>query len=177
MITKLDNNSYHFMTHKEFKLFQNKLALSLSSVGFGVGDICASFMWNTPRHLSLYYTVPNMGGCLLPVNIRLHPIEISYVLSHSAPTIMFIDANLLPLFELIPSSALKTVKYYIICGGNMKSGGWTVNKQHISPKMDYDEFTSSVYGNKNDKYFWPNLSHKSGAFLFYTSGTTGNPKG
>eukprot|EP01083_Nonionella_stella_P278692 947843_1 len=175
MITKIDNNQTHTITHGEFKSIQPRLASALSSIGFGVGDIAASFMWNTPRHLSLYYTIPNMGGCLLPVNIRLHPKEITYILTHSEPKIMFIDANLLPLFQLIPANAFQTVKYYFICGQNMKSGGWSVKSPHISPVMDYDKFIAT--NSRYKQYIWPNLSHKSGAFLFYTSGTTGNPKG
>eukprot|EP01084_Bolivina_argentea_P266271 451576_1 len=85
MTTKLGNGQYHKMTYKEFKLYQPKLAASLASIDFKCGDIAASFMWNNPRHLSLYYTIPNMGGCLLPLNIRLHPKELSYIITHSAP--------------------------------------------------------------------------------------------
>eukprot|EP01084_Bolivina_argentea_P294930 507615_1 len=176
MITKLDNNSYHIMSYIEFKQFQPKLASSLSSIGFKCGDMCASFMWNTPRHLSLYYTIPNMGGCLLPLNVRLHPKELTYIITHSKPKVIFIDANLLPQFQLIPSIAFKSVQYFIICGENMKSGGWSINQKHIKPVIDFDKFIPTNNYNSNS-FIWPNLSHKSGAYLFYTSGTTGNPKG
>eukprot|EP01084_Bolivina_argentea_P082169 148790_1 len=117
-----------------------------------------------------------MGGCLLPLNIRLHPKELSYIITHSAPKVIFIDANLLAMFRQIPAKALVSVKYYIICGENMRSANWSVTSSHISPTIDFEQFVST-YGNEYNTYSWPNLSHKSGAFLFYTSGTTGNPKG
>eukprot|EP01084_Bolivina_argentea_P297427 512397_1 len=177
LITRLSNKQCHTMTNKQFQSIQPQLASSLSAIGFKCGDIAASFMWNTPRHLSLYYTIPNMGGCLLPLNLRLHPNDLAYIITHSSPTILFIDANLLPAFQRVPSTALSSVKHYIICGDNMQSGGWSIAQaQHVSPAIDFDQFVSSVSPN-DTPYTWPNLSHKSGAFLFYTSGTTGVPKG
>ena len=166
IITKLDNG-FHKMTYSQLTQPVYKLASALSNVcNLKLGDICATFMWNTPRHMMAYYAVPNMGAALLPLNIRLHPKELSYIIQHAQPKVVIIDAINLPLFEQIPKSALTSIKYFIICGKNMQSNNW---KTSLPNAMDFDELVSR--GNMN--YPWPNLDEKSGAYLFYTSGTTG----
>ncbi len=180
VITKVDVG-YHSMTWKEFATKCNKLSFALSSKGIGAGNLISTFMWNTARHLQLYYCVPCMGSVLHPINIRLHPNELAYIIQHAQPRILFIDANLLPLFEKIDANKLNSIKLYIICGDNMQSGGWATSKLancNQSNVYDFDVFVSKfgVEGDSNN-YKYPVMNEKSGCLLCYTSGTTGNPKG
>eukprot|EP01084_Bolivina_argentea_P279267 477417_1 len=177
VVTKLDEGC-HRMSYKQFKKQCNRLANALSTNGIGIGNLISTFMWNSTRHLQLYYTVPCMGSVLHPINIRLHPKELGYIVSHAQPTILFIDANLIPTFERIDKSKLSSIKLYIICGDNMQSGSWTTNlpNYNSSAKIyDFDVFVNAF--GKSTHYTYPNLHEATGALLCYTSGTTGNPKG
>eukprot|EP01084_Bolivina_argentea_P294789 507347_1 len=174
VVTKLDKGC-HRMSWKEFHNKCIHLSSALHKHGIKPGSIVSTFMWNNARHLELYYSVPCMGAVIHPINIRLHPRELGYIMNHTKPQIVCIDANLLPLFERIPKNSLKSVNLYIVCGDNMKSGGWR-NKYHLTGNViDFDEFVDN-YGNQHFNYP-TNLSEKCGALLCYTSGTTGNPKG
>ena len=95
-----------------------RIASSLARHGIKPGDRVASFCWNNGRHLILYYAVPAMGAVLHPINIRLHPKDLAYLITHAQDKIVFIDANLLPVFEQIPMEALKNVEKFVICGNN-----------------------------------------------------------
>ena len=168
VVTKIDNGC-HRMSFKQFKRATIKLANALSANGIGIGNLISTFMWNNARHLQLYYTVPSMGSVLHPINIRLHPKELGYIVSHAQPKIVFIDANLIPMFERIDQSKLSSIQLYIICGDNMKSGGWTTSKLNNYNTIDFDDFINKFGRNKGYK-FPTNLSEASGALLCYTSG-------
>eukprot|EP01084_Bolivina_argentea_P294790 507348_1 len=174
----MDGNT-HKMKYSEFRIYTSQLASALyNKYNIYIGDIISTFMWNNVRHMALYYTIPCIGSVLNPLNIRLHATELAYIISHSQPKIIFIDENLLLNFEkVLDINPLNTVKAFVICGNNqLKStyiGKHSLLKNRI---IDYDELITK-YGSKIFNK-WPlNLNEKSGCFLNYTSGTTGNPKG
>jgi fatty-acyl-CoA synthase len=53
-----------------------------------------TFAWNSDRHLELYYAVPCFGRVLHTANVRLHPDEVVYVVTHAADEVLFVDASL-----------------------------------------------------------------------------------
>ena len=65
-----------------------------------------------------------MGAVIHTINIRLHPKELGYIISHAQDKILIIDADLVPLVEQIDPKILSTIEKFIICGENQKSGGW-----------------------------------------------------
>lgn len=175
IVTKI-NGGYHRITYEQLQLRATKIASSLQKCGIKIGDRIGSFMWNNARHLMLYYAVPAMGSVLHTINIRLHPNELAYLIQHADNQIIFVDADLLPLLEAVPSSAFKNVKKIVVCGENMRSGGWTLSSSSSLPKtlfIDFEVFESIG----NSFYVWPDLDERSAMALCYTSGTTGNPKG
>lgn len=117
IVTKIDGGT-HRMTYARLQQRATRIASSLSRHGIKPGDRVASFCWNNARHLILYYGVPAMGAVLHTINIRLHPKELAYLITHAQDKIIFIDANLLPIFEQIPMDALKNVEKFVICGNN-----------------------------------------------------------
>ena len=179
IITHTFDGNTHRMKYKEFRVYTSKLASALFiKYGIHIGDVVSTFCWNNLRHMALYYTIPCMGSVLNPLNIRLHESELSFIINHSQPKIIFIDENLLERFEKILNvNALNSVKAFIICGDNQLKSKYRGKHPLLAPRsIDYDEFIEG-YGQKVfDK--WPiNLDERSGCFLNYTSGTTGNPKG
>ena len=100
IITHTNNANTHSMTYREFTIYNNRLASALyKKYNINIGQVISTFMWNNVRHMALYYTIPCIGSLLNPLNIRLHETELSYIISHSQPKIIFIDENLLKKFE------------------------------------------------------------------------------
>ena len=87
----------------------------------------------------LYYAVPSMGCVLHTINIRLHPNELAYLITHANNQVIFIDADLLPLLEAVPLSAFSNVKKIVVCGENMQSGQWTT-KVFQQKAIDFELF-------------------------------------
>ena len=163
IVTRINDNTFHEITYKQFYNKCQIFASALNKIGMKPGDIVSSFMWNTARHMILYYAIPNMGLCLNPLNLRLHPKELGYILSHSQPKMVFIDADVLPAFEKIPREYLKSIKMFVICGKNMKSFGW---HSTLPNAIDFE----MLLGKGDMTYKWPMVDETSGCLLNYTSG-------
>ena len=179
IITHTNNGATHSMTYNDFRIYNNRLASALHNLyNIHIGDIISTFMWNNVRHMALYYTIPCIGSVLNPLNIRLHETELSYIISHSQPKVIFIDENLLSNFEkILDVNPLKSVKAFIICGDNqLRSKYRGKHPLLINRSIDFDDLLLKYGSNIFNK--WPtNLDETTGCFLNYTSGTTGNPKG
>ena len=187
ILTVINNgNDMHRITYRQFDKLCSNLASSLKSkLSLNIGDCCGSFMYNNCRHLSLYFTIPCMGSILNTLNIRLHPNELSYLIKHAENKIIFVDYDLLSIFTQIPIETFINVKYIIICGPN-ELPLTSLHHQYIQnmpffkslpSTTKYIDYNFLISNNNSQPFIWPNLDEKSGCFLCYTSGTTGNPKG
>ncbi|HEU4391061.1 MAG TPA: fatty acid--CoA ligase [Blastocatellia bacterium] len=147
------------MTYREFGERSDRLSNALVSLGTRRGERVAWLGYNCHRLLEAYYGVVQIGAVLLPLNIRLTPQEIAFILNDSESTVIFYDRDFLPIVEAVRGSA-ETIQHYI----------------PLDPKgdgLDYEQFIS---GGAPD--FQPvDVKDDDLAELFYTSGTTANPKG
>jgi fatty-acyl-CoA synthase len=60
-------------------------------LGLKPADRVAYLSFNCHRLLEAYYGVPQIGAILLPLNIRLSPEELAYILNDSAPRMLCFD--------------------------------------------------------------------------------------
>jgi long-chain acyl-CoA synthetase len=123
------------------------------TLGLEPGDRVAAFMTNCPEYLEVLYGIWWAGLAAVPVNAKLHPREMAYILENAEASCLFVSSDLatdaMPLIDGIPGI-----------------------KRAISPgTADYDAMLNAA----------PiALQHREAdelAWLFYTSGTTGHPKG
>jgi fatty-acyl-CoA synthase len=142
-----------------------RLANALVKLGVRNGDRVATFAWNNSRHLELYFAIPCMGAVLHPLNLRLPPDQLAYIVNHADDQIIFVDASLLPAIEKL-ASQFKNVKHYVVMGDK-------VPETTLSPVSAYEDLLNDV----GPDFPWPNLHENDAAAMCYTSGTTGNPKG
>ena len=92
-----------------------RLASGLRRLGVGEGDRVATYMWNNPEHLALYFAVPCMGAVLHTVNIRLDERQTAYVIDHGGARVLFVDASLAA--KLAPAAAaVRHVETWVIVG-------------------------------------------------------------
>ena len=142
-----------------------RLANALSRLGVRSGDRVATFAFNNARHLELYFAAPCMGAVLHPLNLRLPPEQLIYIVNHAEDQVLFFDPNLLPAIEKL-APYFKTIKHFVVMSDSAP-------ETSLSPLLTYEE----LLRNESPDYPWPHLHENDAAAMCYTSGTTGNPKG
>src|SRR5215470_12327892 len=100
-------------TYAQFADRARRLAGALRSAGVQRGDRVAFLSTNCHRLLEAYYGVVEAGAILLPLNVRLSPQELVYVLNHSGATILFFQRRFAELVESFRSQ-LSTVKQFFL---------------------------------------------------------------
>jgi len=144
----------------------NGLAAGLDSMGARVGSRIAVVDVDTNRYLEAYYAVPTMGAILHTVNVRLPPEQIAYTMAHADDEFVLIRDEFIPLASKV-FPQLKSLKGVV----TMSDSGSAPSPPF--PKTRYYEDLVTTGSN----FEFPSIQEDSQASLFYTSGTTGMPKG
>ncbi len=154
-------------TYADFYKRVHKLANLLKSIGVEKGDMVAVMDWDSHRYLEHYYAVPMMGAILHQVNVRLSPEQLLYTINHAEDKVLVVHKDFEPLVKKIKAN-FETVKHIIII-----SDGDENYSTEMEILGEYEELI-----NKQADYFdFPELDENTVATTFYTTGTTGNPKG
>ena len=152
----------HQFTYRVFAERTHRLANALRAIGVGDGDRVSFITYNTHQLLEAYYGVLEAGAVLNPINIRLAPHEIAFILDHAASRVVVFHRDFLPLIEQIGRGLARRPILVILEG---EAGGL----------VDH-EYEALLAGGSADPLH-PVIDENSIAELFYTSGTTGMPKG
>ncbi|WP_369038858.1 fatty acid--CoA ligase [Stenotrophomonas maltophilia] len=142
-----------------------QLAGLLTALGVTHGDTVAVMDWDSNRYLESYFAVPMIGAVLMMVNIRLAPEQIAYTLNHSGARVVLANRDFLPLLQGIDEQLpdLRTRVLLDDVGGPLPDGFVT-------------EYETGLRGATAIRTF-PDFDENSRATVFYTTGTTGLPKG
>jgi fatty-acyl-CoA synthase len=152
-------------TYAQFAERASRLAGALRQAGIQPGDRVAFLSSNCHRLLEAYYGVPEAGAVLLPLNIRLAASELSYILNDSGATILFVEKQFLRLVESFRPD-IPNVKTLCQLDGAPEAT-W------LSPG-NYEALLQAATPYRADIV---SIDENSLAELFYTSGTSANPKG
>ena len=157
----------HRYTYKDLEHRIGRLANGLTDLGAAAGDTIAVFDYDSHRYLECFFAIPMIGAVLQTVNWRLSAAQIAYTLNHAEAKMVVINADFLPVLENIWDK-LETVKTVVVIAEN---GGITDTK--IGPAAEFEELMQS----SSASFEFPDLGENTKATTFYTTGTTGNPKG
>jgi len=135
-----------------------KLANVLTSMGVKAGDTVAVMDYDSNRYLESYFAVPMIGAILHTINIRLSPEQILYTINHAEDNLILIHNDFIPLLENIKDK-IETVTNYIYLSDDESS--------------QYEELLKKA----SSKYEFLTFDENTIATTFYTTGTTGQPKG
>ncbi len=154
-------------TYAEFRQRVCKLANALIEMGVKAGDTVAMMDWDSHRYLECFYAVPMLGAVLHTVNIRLSPEQILYTIDHAEDDYILVNEEFLPLLELI-KGRIDTVKGYVL----LQDG-----QQQPETKLSFIGEYEALLAGSDDHYDFPDFDENTRATTFYTTGTTGMPKG
>src|SRR5262249_43787580 len=138
---------------------------ALLALGLHSGDRVAFLSANCHRLLEGYYGVLEAGGVLLPLNIRLAAAELAYILNDSEATVLLFEQSFIPLVESFRSQ-LHSVQHFVPLD-------FKPNATWMTPQ-NYEELLATAEPHRADVM---QIDEDSLAELFYTSGTSANPKG
>ena len=154
-------------TYAEFKQRVCRLANVLTELGVKPGDTVAVMDWDSHRYLECFYAVPMLGAVLHTVNIRLSPEQILYTIDHAEDDYILINEEFLPLLEQI-KGRIDTVKGYVLL-----QDGQQQTESSLSFAGEYEELLDAAA----DHFDFADIDENTRATTFYTTGTTGMPKG
>ncbi|MCU0598541.1 MAG: long-chain fatty acid--CoA ligase [Desulfobacterales bacterium] len=164
---KLDGTKLRFSYNDVYDRVK-RLGNALTGIGAQAGDRIGVIDWNSHRHLECYYGIPGMGAVLLLVNIRLSPVDLSFILNHAEAKYIFVDETLIPIAEMVADQC-KPIKGYII----LTDKDLSEIKTKLSPIYSYEKLLQEA----EPDITWPVMDEKSAYGACYTTGTTGRPKG
>ena len=145
----------------------SQLASGLDGLGVRAGDTVAVMDWDSHRYLECYFAIPMMGAVLQTVNIRLSPEEILYTLNHAGADVILCLTDFLPVLESI-KDRLETANTFILLSDERERP-----QSSVAFAAEYEELLV-----KSEQDFdFPDFDENTRATTFYTTGTTGNPKG
>ena len=153
-------------TYNEFFERCCRLAGALLGLGLQPGDRVAFLSYNCHRLLEAYYGVLLARGVLLPLNIRLAPAEIAFIVRDAGVSILFLDKDFLPLVDAIRSHLPPGIRLLLLEDVASTPAG-------LDPRS-YDRLLADSSPTPFD---FALVKDDSLAELFYTSGSTGDPKG
>ena len=148
------------LTYAQFLERCNRWSSTLQALGVGQGDRVAYIAPNTHAHLEAYYSVPQIGAVLVPINYRLLPDDFEYIINHCGAKIVCAHSDYIEAFDEI-RDRLPGVEHFVALEGSGDS--WI-------------EYESALKSHPSD-FKQVNIAETDLLTINYTSGTTARPKG
>jgi fatty-acyl-CoA synthase len=137
------------VTYREVARRGRALAAGLDALGVGEGDRIAVVSHNSGRLLETLLALPGFGRVVVPVNFRLSPEEVSYIVGHAGARVVIVDPEL--------EASLKRV-----------------DAEH---RFTIGEEYEQLLRYETEARPWSDPDEDAIATINYTSGTTARPKG
>ena len=124
--------------------------------------------WDSHRYLECFFAVPMMGAVLHTVNVRISPEQVLYTINHAADDVILVNAEFLPLLEGIHAKIRPGVQFVLINDGAAAPSSALAVRRRV--RVDARRA-------RRRRSHFPTLAEDTRATTFYTTGTTGLPKG
>lgn len=144
-----------------------RLANALSNAGVKAGDTVAVMDWDSHRYLECMFAIPMLGAVLHTINVRLSPEQILYTMNHAEDRLVLVNSEFVPLYNGIASQLTTVEQTLLLTDAEEKSADL--------PNLlgEYETLLAAA----SPTYAFADFDENSVATTFYTTGTTGNPKG
>jgi long-chain acyl-CoA synthetase len=125
-----------------------------ATLGLAPGDHVGIFGTNCPEYVELVWAAWWAGLAAVPINAKLHPKEAEYILDHSGTRVCFVTPDLAEAIAPLEGTVVGLERVLVIGSDEHRHLGAADASPDVAPAGPDDL-----------------------AWLFYTSGTTGRPKG
>jgi long-chain acyl-CoA synthetase len=151
------------LTYRELADRVNRFSAGLVALGIGRGDRVAILDVNSSHYIEAYYAAAQIGAILIPLNSRLAAEEVSYALEDAGANTLMYGARFQPIIESVRSKT--TCIQHFIChdSGPEAPGG----------SLSYE----AIVAGHRPLYKVADVGLDDTCSIYYTSGTTGLPKG
>ena len=154
-------------TYREFRQRVQRLANVLTDLGVKPGDTVAVMEWDSHRYLECFFAVPMIGAVLHTVNVRLSPEQILYTIDHAEDDVLLVNREFLPILEQI-RGRIDNVRSYLLLNDEPSAPVTTI------PFVgEYETLLAAA----SPEFTFPDFDENTRATTFYSTGTTGMPKG
>ena len=144
-----------------------RLASALAGLGVESGQTVAVMDWDSHRYLEAFFAVPMMGAILQTVNVRLNAEQILYTLNHAKADVLLVNREFFPLLAPI-AARLESVRRFVL-----------IDDEHGSMEgpVVFDAEYEALLARGCAEHVFDDFDENAQATVFYTTGTTGLPKG
>lgn len=149
-------------TWRQFSDRVRSFAAALERRGVGFGDRVMTLTLNSTAVLESVFAVNTLGAMVVPINVRLAPAEMAFLVDDADADLIIVDEMLAPMVAAI-GAATDRLKRVVVLGDPPEGSGYEASEDLIAE--DPGEFTA------------PDVPESTPALIMYTSGTTGRPKG
>ncbi len=152
-------------TYRQFHTRVRKLAAGLLNLGLGQGSTIAVMDWDSPRYLECFFAVPMLGATLHTINIRLSPEQVLYTINHAEDDAVLCHVDFLPLLLPLLPKVHRPLRLILMAD------------EPCAVPQGFDAEYEKLLADQRPDVSFPELPEDTRATLFYTTGTTGDPKG
>ena len=148
------------ITYADLQHRMNRLANAMADLGVGRGDRVAVLQVNCNEHLEACFATAKLDAVYVPLNFRVRPDELTYVLKESAPKLLIVGRRYVQLVRSIEDGLASELSFVSL---EEPVEGW-----HL-----YDDLIASA----PDEERFPEADGDDLCMILFTAGTTGQPKG
>jgi fatty-acyl-CoA synthase len=164
-------------TYKQFRARIGKLASTLQSLGVGHGTTVAVMDWDSHRYLESYFAIPMMGATLFTVNVRLSPQQIAYTINDAEAKVLLVHADFLPVLEQIKGQFAALKQIVVLADGQTIPETAVRFASGNGATLPFAGEYEAMLQDASADFAFQDFDENTKAATFYTTGTTGDPKG
>ncbi len=153
-------------TYRQFGERLARLGSALQTLGVKHGDTVAVMDWDTNRYLECFFGVPMSGAVLQTVNIRLSVEQIVYTINHARADVILCNVEFAALLAAV-RPLLTSVKRFVCL----------TDDGVVPSNFAWDGEYEALLAAADPAHEFADFDENTRATTFYTTGTTGNPKG